>query len=142
MIKTFFSSQPVWPQQTLAIIRIVVGLLMVYHGKEIFEPALMNTYASWDTFKGSAYANTLVYLGKGAEFVAGIMLALGLLTRVGALVLIATMVYITFVLGHGKFWYEDQHPFMFVLMGILFLFMGGGTYSLDYLFFSKRKAIG
>ncbi|WP_373549454.1 hypothetical protein [Haliscomenobacter sp.] len=70
---------------------------------------------------------------------AGILLTLGLLTRVGALICIGTLAYITFFVGHGKFWYEDQHPFMFVLFGVLFFFMGPGKWSLDALLFPNKK---
>jgi putative oxidoreductase len=140
MIKSILSYQPIWQSQAIALIRVVVGLLMVYHGKEVFDPALMKTYASWDTFKDSSYANTMVYVGKGAELVAGILLTLGLFTRLGAFILLFSMLYIIYFIGQGKIWYEDQHPFMFVLMGVLFLFVGGGRYSLDYKLFNKKKA--
>jgi putative oxidoreductase len=35
--------------------------------------------------------------------------------------------------GHGRFWYEDQHPFLFALFGVLFFFTGPGAWSLDAL---------
>ncbi|MCC6281546.1 MAG: DoxX family protein, partial [Saprospiraceae bacterium] len=43
-----------------------------------------------------------------------------------------------FGMGHGKIWYEDQHPFMFVMFGVLFLFGGGGKWSLDGVLFDRR----
>jgi putative oxidoreductase len=48
------------------------------------------------------------------------------------------MAYITFKIGHGKFWYEDQHPFMFVLFGLLFFFTGPGKWSLDHVLFKPK----
>lgn len=141
MLRNFFSFRPWHPQHGIAFIRLVVGLLMIYHGKEVFDPELMKTYAKWDTFKASEYANTMVYLGKGAELVAGILLTLGLLTRVGAILLIGTMLYIILFIGHGKIWYEDQHPFMFVLMGMLFLFNGPGRWSMDEKLFDRNNSV-
>ncbi len=114
--------------QALAVLRIVTGLLLVYHGKEVFDGALMGEYQEWTQFGGSTW---LPYLGKGAEFVAGLMLVAGFLTRLAALVTAGTFGYITFFIGGGKFWYEDQHPFMFLLLGILFLIIGGGLWSVD-----------
>jgi putative oxidoreductase len=125
-----FTSKPFIPDKALAAIRIVVGLLMVYHGKEVFDTQLMQTYMDWDMFKNKT-GTFLVYMGKSSEFIAGILLTLGLWTRVGAVILIGTMLYITFFVGHGRFWYEDQHPFMFVLMGVLFFFLGPGAWSID-----------
>jgi putative oxidoreductase len=114
-----------------AIIRIITGLFMVYHGFEIFDAKLMNDYAQWDMFKDLPMGLVLVYLGKGAEFVAGILLTLGLFTKLASIIIAVTMLSITFFVGHGKFWYEDQHPFLFVLLALVFFFNGARTLSLD-----------
>ncbi len=110
---------------------------MIYHGKEIFQPELMNSYLEWDMFKGPN-GKLMVYAGKTSEFVAGVLVFFGLLTRLGALIAIGTLSYITFFVGHGKFWYEDQHPFMFVLLGLVFFFNGPAAWSLDGLIFKKK----
>ena len=91
----------------------------------------------WDMFKGSSTARIMVYAGKAAELVGGIMLCIGLLTRVAALILIGTMAYITFFVGSGRIWWDAQHPFLFVLLAIVFLVMGGGRWSADHLLFKK-----
>ena len=137
-MNSFFSSTPIALPQGIGLVRIIVGALIVYHGQEVFNPELMNEYMSWDTFD-KTNARLLVYLGKSSELIAGISLLLGLFTRIGALITIGTLSYITFFIGHGKFWYEDQHPFMFVLFGFLFLFTGPGAWSMDALIFNKRK---
>lgn len=137
-MNNFFSSTPIALPQGIGLVRIILGALIVYHGQEVFNPELMNGYMTWDTFDKSN-ARLLVYLGKSSELIAGISLLLGLFTRIGALITIGTLSYITFFIGHGKFWYEDQHPFMFVLFGLLFLFTGPGAWSLDALIFNKRK---
>ncbi|HNV29480.1 MAG TPA: DoxX family protein [Cyclobacteriaceae bacterium] len=137
-MNSFFSSTPIALTQGIALVRIIVGALIVYHGQEVFNPELMNGYMTWDTFDKSN-ARLLVYLGKSSELIAGFFLLLGLFTRIGALITIGTLSYITFFIGHGKFWYEDQHPFMFVLFGLLFLFTGPGAWSMDALIFKKRR---
>jgi len=137
-MNSFFSSTPIALAQGIALVRIIVGALIVYHGQEVFNPELMNGYMTWDTFDKSN-ARLLVYLGKSSELIAGISLLLGLFTRIGALITVGTLSYITFFIGSGKFWYEDQHPFMFVLFGLLFLFTGPGAWSIDALIFKKRR---
>jgi len=137
-MNSFFSSTPIALTQGIGLVRIIVGALIVYHGQEVFNPELMNGYMTWDTFDKSN-ARLLVYLGKSSELIAGIFLLLGLFTRIGALITIGTLSYITFFIGHGRFWYEDQHPFMFVLFGLLFLFTGPGAWSIDALIFKKRR---
>jgi putative oxidoreductase len=135
-MKKLFSSTPIMPAQGLAIVRIIFGALMVYHGKEVFDPELMKEYANWDSISGSS-GLLMVYLGKGSEFVGGLFLLLGIFTRVASLMTMGTMLYITFVVGGGKFWYEDQHPFMFALFGLLFLFTGPGAFNLHGIIFKK-----
>jgi len=134
----FFSPSPIALLQGIALVRIMVGALIVYHGQEVFNPQLMSEYANWDTFDKSN-ARLMVYVGKSSELIAGISLLFGLFTRLGSLLTVGTLSYITFFVGSGKFWYEDQHPFMFVLFGVLFLFTGPGALSIDSLIFNKHK---
>ncbi len=94
----------------------------------------MATYFEWDLFTGST-GRFLVYLGKLCELLSGILLILGLFTRIAAIILVGTFLYITFIVGKGQFWYGDQHPFLFVLLGVLYFFIGPGAWSLD----SNRK---
>lgn len=129
-MNSFFQNTPLSGIGT-AIVRIITGLFMVYHGFEIFDAKLMNDYAQWEMFKELPMGLVLVYLGKGAEFVAGILLALGLFTKLASIIIAVTMLSITFFVGHGKFWYEDQHPFLFVLLALIFFFNGAGAWSLD-----------
>jgi putative oxidoreductase len=137
-MQSFFGTSPFYLDKTLAILRIALGLLLIYHGREVLYPEMMKGYFDWEPFKGPN-GKFLAYLGKGAELVAGILLVLGLLTRIGALICLGTLAYVTFFIGHGKFWYEDQHPFMFVLFGVLFLFSGPGAWSVDGLLFRKTR---
>jgi len=126
-----FSSQPYQPGTALGIIRIIVGLLLIYHGWELWYPLKMNEYLQWDQFKSGMASKFLVYAGKAAELISGFLLLLGFLTRLASLILAGTMIYIAFFIGHGKVWYEDQHPFLFILLAAIFFFLGPGKYSFD-----------
>ena len=136
-MKKLFSAAPLWPDAGLAFVRVIVGFFMIYHGWEVFDEAKMKEYITWDSFKAYSSPAFMVYLGKIAELVAGVMMAVGFLTRIGSLFLICTMFYISFFVGHGKVWYEDQHPFLFVLLGFVFFFLGSGKYSVDHSIFKK-----
>lgn len=114
-----------------AIVRVITGLLLAYHGFEIFDTKLMYSYTQWDMFKELPIGLLLIYLGKGAELLAGILLVLGLFTKLASVITILTMLGIIFFIGNGKFWYEDQHPFLFVLLALIFFFNGGGRWSID-----------
>lgn len=134
-MKKILSSGPIWQSAGLFLIRLVFAFFLIWHGIEIFDEKLMKGYTEWDTFKSSDW---LPYLGKVAELVSGVLLLFGFLTRLSCLICIGTFSYITFFVGSGKFWYEDQHPFMFILLALVFIFTGPGAFSLDAVFF-KRK---
>ena len=140
-MKKFLSPFPLLQDAGLAMVRIIVGYFMIYHGLEVFDEKIMNDYLKWDQFKAFSSPAFMVYMGKTAELVGGIFLMTGLFTRFAALVLIFTMTYVSFFVGQGRVWYEDQHPFMFVLFGVGFLFTGGGKYSIDKLIFSNVKKL-
>src|SRR5690606_11113239 len=128
---------PPYPSnRAIGVVRIIFGLLVVYHGHEVFRPEIMTTYFDWDIFKTSS-GKFLVYAGKATAFIAGILITLGLFTRIGALLTIGTFCYITFIVENGRFWYEDQHPSMFALFGLLFLMTGPGVWSIDARLFKK-----
>lgn len=135
-----FSPQPIWKSAGLALVRILTGGFMAYHGGELFDAATMKGYFEWEAFKGFSSPATMVYMGKGMELVMGILLLLGLFTRVAALGIAITMSYITFFVGNGQIWYSDQHPFLFVLLAVLFFCCGPGALSLDAILFSKTKS--
>ena len=137
MIK-FFSPYPLWQTAGLALVRWAVGAFLIYHGLEIFNETIVNKYLQWDQFKNSN-GKLLVYSGKVAELTAGILFVLGLFTRIACLLVIGVMCYITFFLGKGIIWYDDQHPFLFVLLALAFFFTGPGNFSLDKMIFNNKK---
>ncbi len=139
MRNKFFSPQPLWQNNGLAILRIITGLLMAYHGWEVFDSNKMSEYAKWDIIKALPSPAFMVYLGKALEFITGTLLALGLFTRLAALLMAINMLFICFKVGNGKFYYEDQHPFIFAMLAMVFFFSGPVKWSIDQLNFKRRS---
>jgi len=137
-MNTFLSPRPVWQQNGIFLLRLIIGIFLIYHGWEVFDKTKMQDYQTWDAFKGAG-KQWLPYLGKSMELIAGIMLLFGFLTRLAALFVIGTLGYIAFFVGGGEIWYADQHPFLFVLMALVFIFTGPGKYSLDGIFFKSKN---
>lgn len=137
-MKSFFSPSPLWQNNGIALIRIIIGSSLIYHGCEMFDTPAMNEYFKWDMFKDSSVAKYFVYAGKVAEFASGILFLIGLFTRIASVILICTLGYIAFFVGHGKIWYEDQYPFLFVIIGFMFIFTGPGSFSLDDVIFKSK----
>ena len=136
-MKKIFSPSPLWQKEGIAIIRIVTGAFLIYHGWDSFDAKKMAEYAAWDMFKNSSSASFMVYMGKATELITGFLLAAGLLTRLTSVIVMGTFTYIAFFVGHGQIWYEDQHPFLFVLLAFVFFFSGPGKWSFDQLIFRK-----
>jgi putative oxidoreductase len=134
----FFSPNSMMQENGIAFIRILIGIFLIYHGCEIFDAAKMREYAEWEMFKKNSNSSFMPYLGKAAELIAGFMLAIGLFTRIACLMIIGTMLYIAFIIGNGKIWYEDQYPFLFVLFALVFIFTGSGNFSIDKIIFKKK----
>lgn len=140
MKRLLFSADPIFPEQALGTLRILTGLMMAYHGAEVFDAKTIQGYAEWDVIKAMPYPLFMAYLGKGLEFVSGICFVFGAFTRIASFLMAADMLFICFKIGHGKFYYDDQHPFLFALIALLFIFTGPGSWALDSKFWKKGDA--
>jgi len=138
-MKYFFSAQGIGPETGIGIIRIVVGAFMIYHGWEVFKKDPMTGYGQWLNDLHFPAPLFMAYLGKGAELVGGIMLFLGLLTRLAVIPLVITMGVIAFGMGQGRVWADEQHPFLFILLCLVFFFFGPGRFSLDKILFKRKE---
>lgn len=132
----FLSSIPYMPGTIVGLVRIITGILMTWHGKEVFNTTQMDGYTSWLQELTFPAAQFLAYLGKATELLCGILLIVGLFTRIASILLIGTMIFILFGMGHGRILTEDQHPFLFIIIGLLFLFYGSGKPALDQKIFT------
>lgn len=137
-MKTLFSPDGFYAKEGLATLRILVGLLMTYHGFEIFNSTAMSEYAKWDVIKSLPFSDYIAYVGKGIELVAGLCLAIGAYTRIAALFIAINMLFICFRIGNGRFYYEDQHPFLFALLALIFVFTGPVKWAVDFKMFKGK----
>lgn len=134
-----FSLSPFFLSTGFATIRVITGVLMVYHGMEIFDTEKMKGYHLWLNDLQFPLSYLMAYLGKGTEFISGLLLVLGLFTRLAALALGITMLFVCFGMGHGKIFTDDQHPFLFVLLSAVYFFTGAGKWSLDHFIFGYKN---
>ena len=128
------TDQSNWQANGMTALRIITGLLMAYHGLEVFQPQLLQEYAKWEIIQNLPAPLAMVYIGKGLELITGILFVIGLFTRTAAIMMAIDMLFICFKIGGGKFYYQDQHPFLFALLALVFFFYGAGRFSFDYLF--------
>jgi putative oxidoreductase len=116
------------------LIRIALGLILLPHGfaKLFLNDAVPTSrhFVQW----GWAYPLAWAYCIGALEFFGGLMLALGLFTRVVAIAFAVEMAVISFVVLYPT-WDWGHHGMEYaLLMGLVALGMalgGGGPYSLD-----------
>jgi putative oxidoreductase len=139
-IKNLFYTPPISTRETgLAMVRIFLGVFMIYHGWEVFDKTKMNEYTKWMIDMHLFAPSFFAYLGKTIELVAGIFILIGLFTRVVVIPLALTMAFICFAIGKGRIFTEEQYPFLFLLLSVLYFFTGPGKWSLDSILFSTQK---
>jgi putative oxidoreductase len=131
MFKKLFSPAPISQNGIIGFLRIIIGIFMIYHGWEVFDKEPIARYSGWLIDRNFPAPEFFAYLGKATELAGGILLTLGLFTRIATIPLMSVMLFIIFVLSEGKIFYEDQHPFLFFLFFVLFFFTGPGKWSLD-----------
>ena len=119
----------------LLILRVGIGLMFVGHGlpKVLGGPAAWNQVGGALPVAGPALFHTFMgFLAAMSEFGGGILLALGLFTRIAAFFMFFTMaVAFSMHLRHGDDFNTFSHA---VEAGILFfsmMFIGAGRLSLD-----------
>lgn len=138
MLKKLLSIKPV-AFETLALIRIISGILILIHGFSVFDAAKMDGMAKYlDSELGMPLPLFMAYLAKGAEFFGGLLFAIGLFTRFASISLIITMLVAVFGAHSGKITGEAEHALLFLLIFTGFFFIGSGKWSVDYLI--KKKS--
>jgi putative oxidoreductase len=118
------------------LIRVALGLIIVPHGyAKLFLDDAVNASRNFVNF-GWAYPLAWAYFIGALEFFGGIMLALGLFTRVVAAAFVIQMSVISFAVLWPNWSWGRRGMEYALFMGIVALaifFRGGGRWSLDNL---------
>jgi putative oxidoreductase len=130
------SSQSISVDFGALIARIVVGIYFILHGHELFDSKAMEGFAGYLS-KDLHFPMPLLmaYLRTGAELFGGIMIVLGLFTRIGSFLIMFTMLVATFTAGKGDLFGEAELTVVYAFFCLSIIFIGSGKYSLNkYLF--------
>ncbi|MFC6876384.1 DoxX family protein [Flavobacterium myungsuense] len=137
MSSKIFTSGPLW-ENGISLIRIGTGILIIMFGKELFDEAMMDDYTKFLTDVGMPAPRSMLTLAKLIELIGGVLLVVGLFTRIVVVPLMATMLTIIWYMSEGNF-FNGGTASTFFLLFLALLFLGSGTFSLDYVFFDKSK---
>jgi putative oxidoreductase len=118
-----------------AILRVISGLLFAQHGAQKLFGALGGHVTT---------GSPKMLIAGIIEFAGGVLLALGLLTRIAAVLAAGEMAVAYFTVHAPQgFWPVVNKGELAVAYCFLFLYMaahGGGPYSLDALFARERRS--
>lgn len=137
MNSKIFTSRPLW-ENGISLIRISAGILIIMFGKELFDEAMMNDYTKFLIDVGMPAPRMMLTLAKLIELIGGACLVVGLFTRIVVVPLMATMLTIIWYMSEGNF-FNGGTASTFFLLFLALLFLGSGTFSLDYVFFDKKN---
>lgn len=110
----YLLTKPIF-NNSLILLRLWLGFMMMYYS---YEPLFINNMDGFADYleKDLGFPMPLffAYLGKGGEFFGGLLLFLGLFTRVGALLIMIVMSVAVFIASKGNI-------------------LGGGALAFNYL---------
>ena len=136
------------------VLRIAAGLIFLPHGwSKVGGDGGAAAFAA-DIATNYSIPSFLGYVAAYSELIGGMLLVIGLLTRLDAFLLAATMFVATFIVQLPDALYEVppgaikafvalreiETPLALFAICLALLFTGGGKFSLDALIFRKRKA--
>ena len=134
MLNFLFKSKPDYINFGLLFYRLVLGISMFYHGYLKYVSGEQGLYKVGAMLSALGVPSGLeVILGtiaSYAEMVGGILIIVGLFTRIGTLLVVGTLAVATILNLNGNFFSWD-YPSQMAFGAIMLFFAGAGRYSLD-----------
>jgi len=128
----------------LLILRIWFGYVMMKNGFVFFKivSSASEQKIIGDWFGGQLHFPAPVFmacLAKGSEFFGGLLVTVGLFTRVSALFVFIAMLVATLVANTGIGWdVYGTITLSFAFFALLFIYWGAGKFALDRIFPKKN----
>ncbi len=130
----------------ILILRIWLGYQMIHNGRFFYQ--MFSSEEDRKFFEGwfgnglhFPFPLFMAFLAKGAEFFGGILVLLGVFTRVGASLIAFTMLVATLAANLGKnFEVDGTITISYCLFAVIFIYWGGGKFAIDSLFEKTKKS--
>ena len=134
MLNFLFKSKPDYINFGLLFYRLALGISMFYHGYLKYVSGEQGLYKVGAMLSAlgvsSGFEVILGTIASYAEMVGGILLIIGLFTRIGTLLVVGTLAIATILNLNGNFFSWD-YPSQMAFGAIMLFFAGAGRYSLD-----------
>ncbi len=121
----------------ILILRVFIGAAVMTHGgQKVFGG--MEKFTGFVTSLGVPAPHVMAWLAAGSESLGALLLAIGLLTRPAAFMIICTMgVAIFGALGSQPF-AKQELAWLYLVPTLLFLLKGAGRWSIDSMITNKK----
>lgn len=139
MIHFLLRSKPTYVNFGMLVLRLALGISMAYHGYLKFLSGAEGLYKVGSMLAPFGVSGSYELLGTFAAFselLGGILVALGLFTRLGSLLLVGVLFTATMLHVDTGFFSWD-YPSQMGFAALAIFFMGGGRYSIDAALFGK-----
>ncbi len=135
MKNKILSFQPLNTDLTALLLRLIFGGMFVFYGYMKID-GYNNILPMFGDILGigSKLSFNLVIF---AEFFCGILITVGLLTRLAVIPVFITMVVVYFIAHAKDVFIAKQLPFLYMLLAIVIFILGSGRFSADRLIFKK-----
>lgn len=136
-MKKLFCLPPLNTDLSILLLRLFFGGMFAYYGWGKIQnyDAILPQFGDIIGI-GPKLSFNLVIFG---EFVCGILIALGLFTRLSVVPSFITMV-VAFFVAHGNDPFENKIPaFTYLILSVIIFINGSGKYALDALLFREKE---
>ncbi len=125
---------------SLLLLRLWLGLNMAFaHGLgKVTDPS---DFLDGDALEAFPAPIPMGWFAMIAEFVGGIFVAAGFLTRVSAIAIAGTMLGAAFVVHGGDPWSEKEFALSYAVMALVLVMRGGGQYTVRRFLQTQRERI-
>lgn len=133
VLNFIFKSKPNYINFGLFIYRLALGISMFYHGYLKWLSGSQGLYKVGAMLAPLGVSGGYEMLGTAAalaEMIGGILIAVGLFTRIGAILVVGTLATATIVSLNGSFFSWD-YPSQLGFGALMLFFAGAGRFSLD-----------
>jgi putative oxidoreductase len=138
MRKSFVSYLPLNTNLAALLLRLIFGGLMIYHGCQKIDlyDKILPMFKDIIGIGPKLSFNLVIF----AEFFCGLMVTIGLFTRVFIIPIIISMGVAFFIAHQKDNFMIKELPFLFFLLTFVVFVLGSGKYSVDGLLFKRSAA--
>jgi putative oxidoreductase len=139
MKNKILSAQPLHADLGILLLRLVFGGLFIYIGYEKIQHyhQYLPMFKDYTGLGIKTSYNLVIF----AEFFCGIMVTIGLLTRLAVIPILISMIVVVFIALKGQGFNDKQLALLFLVLSLVIFILGSGKYSADALLFKRRSKI-